>query len=294
MSDLFGLRILPSVIAIASIIACGGTGEVNVATTSAGPALPAGTVAFRVPEMVEITDSVMRASVARGRAILEATRDSLPRNVGNALRCTSCHFAAGTVRDAGPWVGAYTRFPQYRARSGRVDLIEDRINDCFERSMNGRPLRTESREMHDIVAYMAFLSLGVPAGARVDGQGIPRLAKLAGDTTRGARVFSSQCSRCHGAAGGGSAIAPPLWGDGSYNNGAGMARVGTLASFAHRLMPLDKPGTLTPQQAYDVAAYVNSRPRPDFPARKNDWPRGGAPDDIAYPLMRGARTPAAR
>ena len=103
-------------------------------------------------------DSVYRASAIRGRALLLATRDSLPHNVGNSLRCASCHIDGGLRRDAMPWVGSYVRFPQYRARSGKVDLIEDRINDCFRRSMNGRALNPSGADMRDIVTYFAFLS----------------------------------------------------------------------------------------------------------------------------------------
>ena len=270
----------------AVLSACGGGSDQPAPAAPAKSALPKNAVAFRVPRLEEISDSSMRAAMVRGRAILEATRDSLPHNVGNSLRCSSCHFSAGTARDAMPWVGVYSRFPQFRQRSARVDVIEDRINDCFERSMNGRALKWNSKEMRDIVAYMAFLSLGVPAGSQVDGQSLPKLAKMAGDTTRGAAVFSGQCSRCHGASGQGNGIAPPLWGNKSYNKGAGMSRIGMLASFAHQLMPLDNPRTLTARQAYDVAAYVNSRPRPEYAPRANDWPRGGAPDDLGYPLPR--------
>jgi thiosulfate dehydrogenase len=232
-------------------------------------------VAFRVPSPNEITDSVYRASAMRGRAILLATRDSLPRSVGNALRCASCHLDGGLRRDAMPWVGSYARFPQYRARSGKVDLIEDRINDCFERSMNGKRLNPAGRDMRDIVAYFAFLSAGVPVGAEMEGQGIPRLAPLNGDGARGKSVFASVCARCHGANGEGTSLAPPLWGSRSYNVGAGMARINTAASFIHALMPIDRARQLSPQQAFDVASYINTRPRPDFPRKVRDWPHGG-------------------
>ena len=134
-------------------------------------------------------DSVYRASALRGRALLLATRDSLPRNVGNSLRCASCHLDGGLRRDAMPWVGSYARFPQYRARSGKVDLIEDRINDCFRRSMNGRALNPAGGDMRDIVTYFAFLSSGIPVGAEMEGQGLPRLQPLKGDPARGARRF---------------------------------------------------------------------------------------------------------
>jgi len=246
---------------------------------------PARRAPFRVPAESELTDTVFRASALRGRAILLATRDSLPRHVGNSLRCASCHLDGGLRRDALPWVGAYARFPQYRTRSGKVDLIEDRINDCFERSMNGRRLDPAGKDMRDIVAYFAFLSTGIPVGVPMDGQGFPRLTPMKGDLARGATVFSSTCVRCHGAGGQGTALAPPLWGARSYNMGAGMAHINTAASFIHGFMPIDRAVKLTPQAAFDVATYINTRPRPDFPGRARDWPRGGKPPDADYHIL---------
>jgi thiosulfate dehydrogenase len=241
---------------------------------------------FRIPDESEITDSVTLASVRRGRALIHSTRDSLPAMVGASLSCANCHIADGTQKDAMPLVGSYARFPQYRGRSARVELIENRVNDCFERSMNGKTLSPGSTEMRDIVAYLAFLSRGYPVGGEMDGQGTPALdAKLKGDTTRGHAVFAANCTVCHGVDGHGTAVAPPLWGPKSFNIGAGMTRVQTAARFIHQLMPRDKPGTLTPQQAFDVASYVVSRPRPDFPGKEKDWPRGGAPSDVAYKTL---------
>ena len=242
-------------------------------------------VAFRVPAEVELEDSAYRASALRGRALLLATRDSLPANVGNSLRCASCHIDGGLRRDAMPWVGSYARFPQYRARSGKVDLIEDRINDCFRRSMNGKALSPVGADMRDIVTYLAFLSSGIPVGAEMEGQGFPRLSPLRGDISRGVAVFNTTCVRCHGASGQGTALAPPLWGPHSYNVGAGMARINTAASFIRALMPIDRAQRLTAQQAFDVATYINTRPRPDFPARIRDWPRGGKPADADYHVL---------
>ena len=240
---------------------------------------------FRVPTVDEMKDTTYRASAIRGRAILLATRDSLPRNVGNSLRCASCHLDGGLRRDAMPWIGVFSRFPQYRARSGKVDLIEDRINDCFRRSMNGRALDPAGGDMRDIVTYFAFLSSGTPVGTETEGQGLPRLQPLKGDPARGAAVFVSTCTRCHGATGQGTALAPPLWGPHSYNLGAGMARINTAASFIHEVMPIDRAQRLTAQQAFDVATYVNTRPRPDFPAKVRDWPHGGKPDDADYHVL---------
>ena len=222
-------------------------------------------------------------AVRRGRALLTATWDSLPRHVGNRLRCTSCHLDAGR-RETGSWLGVFARYPQYRARSGTVETIEYRVNDCFRRSMNGAALDPAGPDMRDIVAYFAFLSRGIAVASPVGANA--RLQKWAGftaDTAAGARVFAASCAKCHGPMGEGTAGAPPVWGPESYNVGAGMTRVRTAAEFISRNMPFDTPGTLTDSQAFNVAAYVNARPRPDFRGKENDWPNGDPPPDVAYP-----------
>lgn len=131
--------------------------------------------------------------------------------------------------------------------------------------------------MRDIVAYLAFLSRGVPVGAEMEGQGLPKLRPIAGDTTRGVALFGSICARCHGPVGQGTSVAPPLWGPHSYNVGAGMANVVTAASFIHALMPFDRARQLTEQEAFDIATYINSRPRPSFKKKAQDYPKGGRP-----------------
>ena len=235
-----------------------------------------------------IPNSPLGVSIRRGRAILAATRDSLPEHVGNRLSCTNCHSDNGTRPYVMPWRGVYGQFPQYRSRVGGIQTIEDRINDCFERSMNGKALPHDSPALRDMIAYLAFLSWGIPTGARVEGQGLPPLKPLPGDTVRGAAIYLATCARCHGVNGEGG-IGPPVWGGGSYNIGAGMARVRTAAAFVRVAMPFDKPGTLTDQEAFDVAAYINSRPRPDFPGKELDWPKGDPPPDVAYETRAAAR-----
>jgi thiosulfate dehydrogenase len=239
-------------------------------------------VAFRVPNELEVRDTMVLASIRRGRALLRNTRDSLPSHVGNGLQCVSCHAADGTQKNGMPWVGVYARFPQYRSRAGNVQVIEDRVNDCFKRSMNGLPLVPEGRDMRDMVAYMAFLSLGYPVGAETDGQGIPAVAPVPGDTVRGATLWAAKCTACHGANGEGTSVGPPTWGPQSYNVGAGMARIRTAAAFIKQLMPQNAPGSLSAQDAYDLATYINTRMRPDFAGKQQDWPYGDPPPDVAY------------
>ncbi|HEX6598126.1 MAG TPA: c-type cytochrome [Gemmatimonadaceae bacterium] len=225
--------------------------------------------------------TAMDSSIRRGRALLIATRDSLPGHVGNNLRCTSCHLDEGRRPEAFPWIGVTARYPQYRSRNAAVSTIEDRINDCLERSMNGTAIPIDSREMRDMVAYMTSLSAPMPAGDVMHDDAPPVMRPLAPDTTRGARLFSARCTPCHGDHGQGTLVAPALWGDSSFNIGAGMARLRTMAAFVRHNMPYGN-ATLTDQQAFDVAAYIDSRPRPDFPGKEKDWPRGGAPPDVPY------------
>lgn len=228
-------------------------------------------------------------SIRRGRALLADTRDSLPDHVGNALRCFSCHLENGTRPGFLTLIGVYSRFPQYRSRNALVNLIEDRVNDCFERSMNGKGLPRDGVAMRDMVAYFAWLSRGVAPPGEVPGVGLPRMAQVTPDTVRGKAVFQSTCTRCHGDDGLGTPIAPPLWGDASYSIGAGMARLRTAAAFIRENMPNDRVVVLDDQQAFDVAAYVVSRPRPDFAKKTDDWPYGDPPPDVAYPTSAGRR-----
>jgi len=232
------------------------------------------------------------ASIRRGHALLTATRDSLPQHVGNALRCTSCHLNDGRQPSALPWIGVTGRYPQYRSRNDAVSTIEDRINDCFARSLNGSPVPPDSRDMRDMVAYMASLTGSVSKSDNAAGDNSAPMTPLTPDSARGAALFATTCVSCHGDLGQGTAIATPLWGAQSYNIGAGMARLRTAASFVRHNMPFGN-ATLTDQQAFDVAAYINSRPRPDFPGKEKDWPRGDAPPDVPYRTDAGrAGTPA--
>ncbi len=277
---------LAVLIMVAAACACSNSESVPKADTAVPPiaAAKSAPTAFRIPQESEIKDSVMLTAVRRGRALVHSTNDSLPKYVGASLTCANCHVADGTQRDAMPLVGSYARFPQFRTRSASVELIEDRINDCFERSMNGKALPRDGRDMHDMVAYLAFLSRGVPVGGDIEGQGLPPVEPiLNGDTARGQAVFAANCIACHGVDGQGTLAGPPVWGPKSFNIGAGMSRVNTAARFIHKMMPRDRPGSLTPQQAYDVATYLTSRPRPDFARKAEDWPKGGAPPDVAYP-----------
>lgn len=234
------------------------------------------------PTDAELPSGPLRTSILRGRALMEHTPDSLPAYVGGNLRCTSCHLNDGRTPNAIPLIAVQARFPKYMDRTGAVILLADRVNYCFTRSLAGRAIPTNSREMTDILAYLSFLSRGAPAGGHIPGEGMGTLTRMAADTTRGKALFTTTCQPCHGADGAGSALVPALWGPKSFSVGASMARLERAATFIQHNMPLGRGGMLTPQQAFDLSAYVNSHVRPDSPGKEADWPSGGAPFDVPY------------
>lgn len=250
---------------------------------------PPATWPLTVPKLADVPDTPLGASIRRGEQLVTHTKQALPDHVGSAYSCSNCHLKAGTVADAGPWIGVAGLFPMYRARTGTVVTLEDRVNDCFERSLNGKALPSDSEPMHDILAYLTWLSAGVPVGTPVEGRGFKKVEHPPEpDPTRGEALFASRCSACHGAEGqglagpDGSYTFPPLWGDASFNVAAGMARLDTASAFVRWNMPLGQGGTLTDQEAYDVAAFFITQPRPDFAGKSADWPNGGKPRDARY------------
>jgi thiosulfate dehydrogenase len=253
----------------------------SMATRGAGRAWSPDT--YKPPVVDSTPDDPYETSVYRGLAIITHTRDSLPAYVGGTLNCTSCHLDEGRRANAAPLTGAFARFPKYMDRSGAVVPIEDRVNYCFTRSLAGSKLPPDSREMQDIVAYLAFISKGVPNGEHVRGEGLVKMPAHVGDSLRGAPIFVNNCARCHGTDGAGMGPIPALWGKKSFSIGASMARQERAASFIRFNMPFDRPGTLSDQQSYDVAAYIVSMARPDSPGKETDWPSGrDVPYDVPY------------
>jgi thiosulfate dehydrogenase len=216
-------------------------------------------------------------SRARGQALLQHFRDSLPAFAGNGLRCTSCHLDDGARGSAMSWLGAAPTYPRYRARLGAVESLAHRVNECIARSLAGQMLAEDSRDMRDMLAHLDSLGR-LPRPTR------PDTVRLVGRVASGRAAYRAECARCHGPTGKGIAAlnAPAVWGRSSYSIGAGMARQFTLATFLRHNMPYDKPGTLAPQVAADIAAFVLAQPRQDHPGKQRDWPNGDAPADVAY------------
>jgi thiosulfate dehydrogenase len=233
----------------------------------------------------DIPNDSMGASIRRGLYLLRFTPESLPDYATSNLRCTSCHQDDGIRPTSGPLTGSHARFPKYMARSGTVIALADRVNYCFTRSLSGNAIPVGSREMIDILAYLAFISADIPVGAKIAGaDGLVAMPDtLDGDVLRGQALYASKlCVTCHGPDGGGNGPIPPLWGPKSYSVGASMSRIERAASFIKHNMPQTSPGSLSAQEAFDLSAFINSHPRPDSPGKERDWPMGGAPADVPY------------
>jgi thiosulfate dehydrogenase len=203
---------------------------------------------------------------------------------GNNLSCTNCHLGSGTKPYAAPLIGIIQRFPQFRGRENKVGTIEERINGCMERSMNGRMMPEDSKEMQALIGYLDWLGRYAPEDGKIKGQGFVKIdiPKRAVNLDNGKRIFSTNCVLCHGKNGRGEKSLegngykyPPLWGDDSYNNGAGMTRVLTAARFIKANMPFgatyDNP-VLSDEEAYDVAGFINQQQRPTKKNREIDFP----------------------
>lgn len=267
-------RVLVQALVLASVVARRFVAGTFLVLTACSPRDHARPSALTSSAAAPDTDSL----VLRGRALLAATHDSLPRFARASMRCFSCHLDEGARTSAMSLRGAYARLPAYHARTGRVITIEDRVDNCFTRSLAGTPLPPNGRDMQAIVAYLRTLS----ADARDSAASSDTRIAFWGDTARGRTEYAHRCARCHGASGEGAAAIPPLWGARSFGIGASFARIGRIAPFIRRNMPYDSAGTLDSATAADVAAYIVSRPRPDMPDKSGDWPHGDAPWDVPY------------
>jgi len=263
-----------------------------------------------VPDIAALPDDATGQLIREGRDLLDHTTavigpdapDPAQRYSGNGLECSNCHIGAGTVRFALPLVGIAGLYPKFSARVDAMQDLAARIDDCMERSMNGRPLPRDSHAMRALLAYLAFLGSEQLAGQAPIGRGAPKLPlpERAASPRRGEAVYRSTCAACHQPDGAGVKLQlgdraieqrryvyPPLWGPESFNDAAGMARVITGAWFVHANMPKGvtfQYPLLSADDAYDVMAYVDTQPRPRRADLSRDYPdRWLKPIGAAYP-----------
>ncbi|MGH6865639.1 MAG: c-type cytochrome [Methyloceanibacter sp.] len=211
--------------------------------------------------------------VSTPRYIGKSALDQAMRYAGNDLACQNCHLNAGLQPYAAPFVSTFATFPMMV--DDQVLTLTERINGCMTRNMNGKDLADDSRELEALIAYFKFVGNGSPEGVRVAGMGLMpiKLPAAPPNSRRGAAVYAKHCASCHGDDGQGEPrespgigySIPPLWGDASFNASAGMAKTAYAASYIRSNMPFDidyRDPVLTVQQAWDVAAYMISKPRP--------------------------------
>jgi thiosulfate dehydrogenase len=204
--------------------------------------------------------------------------------ITNGMNCQNCHLDAGTRAWGNNFGAVYATYPKFRERSGSVEDINKRVNDCFERSLNGRPIDTTSREMHAIYTYIKWLGKEVPKNKKPYGSGLEKLPFLerAASPQKGRQVYINKCQTCHGTSGEGQVgldgktfATPPLWGNHSYNDGAGLYRLSNFAAFVKNNMPFGQTSHGSPvlslEEAWDVAAFVNIQERPHID-QSRDWP----------------------
>ncbi|MFP5418816.1 MAG: c-type cytochrome [Gammaproteobacteria bacterium] len=230
--------------------------------------------AFTPPSPDAIPDGPFGDAVRLGRNIFNDTQTYARAYVGNGLNCVNCHLDEGRKADSAPLWAAVGMFPAYRDKNQKVNTYEDRLSGCFRFSMNGKAPPPGSKELVALTSYSYWLAQRAPLGVELPGRGYPKLDDplREPDVKRGQALFEANCAICHGADGQGTQVQgryafPPLWGKHSYNGGAGMSRDPTAAAFIKANMPLGQGGLLQDQEAWDLAKYVNSHPRPPDPRK---------------------------
>ncbi|MGZ4056077.1 MAG: c-type cytochrome [Bacteroidia bacterium] len=251
------------------------------------------------PDTSTIPNDDSGKQIKYGRMLIANTSryfgpNGIIQHSANGMNCQNCHLDAGTKIFGNNYSAVASTYPKFRERSGQTESIYKRVNDCFERSLNGAALDTLSKEMQAIKTYIVWLGKDVKKGEKPKGSGLTELKYLsrAADPDKGKIIYIEKCKSCHGENGEGKINSdhlsfqyPPLWGTQSYNNGAGLFRLSRFAWYVKSNMPfgatVENP-QLTDEEAWDIAAYVNSQTRPEKDLSK-DWPKiSGKPIDHPF------------
>ncbi|MBK7433895.1 MAG: c-type cytochrome [Chitinophagaceae bacterium] len=252
------------------------------------PSTGDGSVYWDPPSWYQMPETTEGKMILYGRELVINTARFLgPKGsvaaISNGMNCQNCHPEAGTRLNANCFALVASTYPKFRERSGRLESVEFRVNECFERSLNGKRLDSQSREMRAFVAYLNWLGKDVVKGQKLKGMSIPELPLMdrAASVSNGASLYQSKCVQCHGLQGAGlptpdgtDYIYPPLWGPNSYNVSAGLYRLTRTAGFIKYNMPytpVQQAPQLTDEEAWDLAAFINSQPRPEK-FFEGDWP----------------------
>jgi len=233
---------------------------------------------FQPPSEQDMPKDEFGQTVKMGRDIFEHTERYASQYVGkdSNLNCSSCHLDAGRLAHSAPLWAAFVSYPAYRSKNKHVNTFPERLQGCFKYSMNGKAPPLGDPVLVALESYAYWLASGAPIDSKIPGRGYPKVPNppLPRDYGRGQQVFEQHCAICHGADGAGQQDAngqsnfPALWGAKSFNWGAGMGSIKNAAGFIKANMPLGLGGTLSDQQAWDVAMFVVSHERPQDPRFK--------------------------
>ncbi|WP_439855976.1 c-type cytochrome [Pseudomonas yamanorum] len=240
--------------------------DIEEITNQSSPSL------FTPPKEAELPENAFGVLVLEGRDIFVNTQKYASEFVGNGLNCSNCHLDQGRKADSAPLWAAYGMYPAYRKKNNKVNTFAERMQGCFEFSMNGKAPPSDSHVIKALSTYAYWLATKAPVGESLPGRLYPVIASPENgfELAEGKLIYTAQCSICHGNEGqgqksAGSFVFPPLWGENSYSWGAGMHRINTAAGFIKQNMPLGKGGSLSDNEAWHVAAYINSHERPQDP-----------------------------
>lgn len=246
--------------------------QVAPATSSAAPVVDK-RATFAAPTLSTMPTDDFGQMVRLGEQIFEDPAHEASTYVGNDLRCSNCHLDAGRLANSAPMWGAYVSYPAYRSKNGHVNTFEERLQGCFRFSMNGKAPPLGDKVLVALESYSYWMSKGAPIDPDIAGRGYPKLDKppMPPDYHRGQSVYGEHCALCHGPNGAGrqandgSPAFPALWGPDSFNWGAGMGSFENAADFIRANMPLGQAESLSVQEAWDVAIFMDSQERPQDP-----------------------------
>ncbi|MEK5040416.1 c-type cytochrome [Sporosarcina sp. FSL K6-3457] len=268
--------------------------EVATNTENAGQEMEEKVAGIRhtPPSLDDVPEGPLGEAILRGYALTNDTSNVLRAEAAttadgeqlvNNLSCTSCHAGAGLDENSSSLVGVSAVYPMYIPRSGQIVTLEERINGCMVRSMDGQKFAMDDEDMDAMVAYMTYISEGIPVGADLPWRHQNSLDDLPTPSIAdGEQLYQQSCIACHASdgSGTGSNTGPRLWGEGSFNDGAGLARMTKMAGYIQNNMPVGAEKTLSDQEASDLAAFILSQDRPEWANHDKDWPNGGRPTDI--------------
>lgn len=294
----FALKSLSGLLALTALSLTAGCPSVKPDPSESQSATPAPVAQWKVPSAMPV--GAEGEKIAYGKRLIAETPVLLGpaaakpelRLAGNNLSCTNCHLANGTQANAMGFVGIAKRFPAYYAPLDREVTLSERVQACFERSLNGKKL--PEPELEAYTAYLSWLSQEVPDGQIPPGTGLPELnpPTRAADLKKGKELYAYHCAACHGNQGEGAKIDdanpgkgysfPPVWGKDSFSQGSNMARLLVATRYIRSNMPLGRP-VLRPEEAYDIAGYMLSQPRPEYSGAGKDYPNPKTrPVDVPY------------